>query len=232
MKVNGQLKNAQLEILESKPTDVCTGRIFYDRECGTPVVGQGSDCTRLQGSNDAPAGMVMMWAGNDVGTFILNNRWTICGGQALEKADFPELYDAIGGGFGETATTFNVPDMRGQFIRATDRGLGKDPGPRAAAGNGSVGNAAPGTTQQDGIAAHTHDFLDNQVDLNFTDVTGNNAPDIPPAGAGSTVFPNLLQSSTDRVVIRRFDDTTEVQGNAALETRPCNIAMNFYIKVK
>lgn len=40
-----------------------------------------------------------------------------CDGRALSKTDYAELYQIIGGTFGYTDTTFNIPDYRGIFLR-------------------------------------------------------------------------------------------------------------------
>lgn len=42
--------------------------------------------------------------------------WKLCNGQALSKADYPRLYATFGNRFGETDTTFNLPDMRGRAV--------------------------------------------------------------------------------------------------------------------
>lgn len=42
--------------------------------------------------------------------------WKLCNGQALSKADYPRLYAAFGSRFGETDTTFNLPDMSGRAV--------------------------------------------------------------------------------------------------------------------
>lgn len=45
--------------------------------------------------------------------------WLICNGQAVSRATYSALYSAIGTayGYGNNSTTFNVPDLRGMFIR-------------------------------------------------------------------------------------------------------------------
>lgn len=43
-----------------------------------------------------------------------------CEGQALSKTDYPELYEIIGDTFGETSTTFNLPDLRGRIPEGAD----------------------------------------------------------------------------------------------------------------
>lgn len=39
--------------------------------------------------------------------------WLFCRGQSVLKKDYPELYEVIGDTYGSTATTFNLPDLRG-----------------------------------------------------------------------------------------------------------------------
>lgn len=39
--------------------------------------------------------------------------WLFCRGQSVLKKDYPELYSVIGDTYGSTATTFNLPDLRG-----------------------------------------------------------------------------------------------------------------------
>ncbi len=53
-----------------------------------------------------------------------------CNGQAVNRTQYPELYSAIGVlyGPGNGTTTFNLPDLRGEFIRGADNGKGTDPG--------------------------------------------------------------------------------------------------------
>lgn len=63
-----------------------------------------------------------------------------CNGQAVSRTQYPELFTAIGilYGPGDGTTTFNVPDLRGEFIRGADNGKGIDPGR-------VIGTGQPGT---------------------------------------------------------------------------------------
>lgn len=67
-----------------------------------------------------------------------------CNGQAVSRTQYPELFAAIGVlyGPGDGTTTFNVPDLRGEFIRGTDNGRGIDPG--RLAGSGQAGTVVVG----------------------------------------------------------------------------------------
>lgn len=69
-----------------------------------------------------------------------------CNGAAVSRATYGTLFAAIGTayGAGDGATTFNVPDLRGEFIRGADRGRGVDAA-RAIA-----------SAQAGAIESHTH----------------------------------------------------------------------------
>ena len=53
-----------------------------------------------------------------------------CDGAAINRAIYPELYGVIGTayGVGNDSTTFNIPDLRGEFLRGWDNGRGVDDG--------------------------------------------------------------------------------------------------------
>ena len=54
----------------------------------------------------------------------------ICNGTAVSRTDYSGLFDDIGTTYGEGdgITTFNLPDLRGVFIRGLDLDRGLDPG--------------------------------------------------------------------------------------------------------
>lgn len=56
--------------------------------------------------------------------------WLECNGAAVSRATYGTLFAAIGVnyGAGDGATTFNLPDLRGEFLRGADRGRGVDAG--------------------------------------------------------------------------------------------------------
>ncbi|AXF38226.1 putative tail collar protein [Ralstonia phage phiRSP] len=92
-----------------------------------------------------------MWAGMtgtvlDFAGTAAPNGWLMCYGQAVSRANYPNLFAAIGTTFGagDGATTFNLPDTRGRAA------IGKDDMGGAAAnritptGSGIAGNV-PGS---------------------------------------------------------------------------------------
>lgn len=56
--------------------------------------------------------------------------WLECNGAAISRAAYAKLFLAIGEtyGAGDGAATFNLPDLRGEFIRGLDAGRGVDAG--------------------------------------------------------------------------------------------------------
>ncbi|MEQ1916960.1 MAG: tail fiber protein, partial [Gallionella sp.] len=57
------------------------------------------------------------------------NGYLECNGQAVNRSIYAELFAAIGTvyGIGDGLSTFNVPDLRGEFVRGIDNGRGADP---------------------------------------------------------------------------------------------------------
>ena len=62
--------------------------------------------------------------------YNIPNGWMKCDGRALSRTLFVELFNKIGTAFGagDGISTFNIPDLRGRFIRGLDDGIGIDPG--------------------------------------------------------------------------------------------------------
>ncbi|UKV15619.1 phage tail protein [Thalassospiraceae bacterium SW-3-3] len=54
--------------------------------------------------------------------------WLVCDGSAVSRTDYADLYAAIGTvwGDGDQIATFNLPDLRGEFVRGFDAGRGVD----------------------------------------------------------------------------------------------------------
>lgn len=76
--------------------------------------------------------------------------WLKCDGSAVSRATYAALYAAVGTtyGAGDGATTFNLPDLRGEFIRGLDDGRGVDAG------------RALGSAQAQDMQPHAHGVND------------------------------------------------------------------------
>ena len=88
--------------------------------------------------------------------------WLLCDGSAVSRSNYANLYDAIGvnWGTGDGATTFNLPDLRGMFLRGVSGESGNDPdaGNRVVLADrgGNTGNNV-GSYQGDAIRNITGD---------------------------------------------------------------------------
>jgi microcystin-dependent protein len=63
-------------------------------------------------------------------TSTVPDGWLECNGAAISRSAYSELFNAIGTTFGagNGSTTFNIPDLRGEFIRGWDHSRGVDSG--------------------------------------------------------------------------------------------------------
>lgn len=79
-----------------------------------------SDMTTL-----VPIGSIIMFTNVTPPTGYLE-----CDGTEISRSTYSDLFDVIGTTFGEgnSTTTFNLPDMRGEFVRGYDNGRGIDAG--------------------------------------------------------------------------------------------------------
>ena len=72
-----------------------------------------------------PAGMISPFAGP---VENIPTGWMLCDGSAVSRTEYANLYDAIGvcWGVGDGSTTFNLPDLRGIFLRGVSGDSGND----------------------------------------------------------------------------------------------------------
>ena len=146
------------------------------------------------------------------------NGYLACEGQAVSRATYSQLFSRLGTmyGAGDGSTTFNLPDLRGQFIRGWDNGAGLDPdaATRTDRGDGTVGNNV-GTKQQDAFEDHVHSARKwNQT------------------GFDGTGGQNLVGSDTNGSSPGTSNSSVIGSPTGGNETRPTNIYMLYCIKYK
>ncbi|ERE07216.1 phage tail protein [Pseudogulbenkiania ferrooxidans] len=168
----------------------------------TSLAGYGiaDGATVVQVSAAAPPGVVAHFAMPNP-----PSGWLVANGSAVSRAVYAALFAAIGTsyGAGDGSSTFNLPDLRGEFVRGWDAGRGVDSG------------RGFGTLQYDAFQGHRHNV--NQV---WT------------TGAGVT-FPSPGVNSAGQATIDATDGTVAGVSGAprvASETRPRNIALLACIK--
>ena len=125
-------------------------------QCQTSSCGAGS---AQGGPGLAPSGAVMAFAGS-----AAPDGWLLCDGSSVSRTQYASLFAAIGTahGSGDGATTFQLPDYRGRFLRGVDDGQKRDPDAlarTAAAPGGNAGDAV-GSIEGDANAPHVHPVMD------------------------------------------------------------------------
>jgi len=149
-------------------------------------------------SSGIPTGQVIHVASSTAPTGYLK-----CNGAAISRTTYAALFTAISTvfGAGNGSTTFNVPDLRGEFIRGWDDARGIDSG------------RTFGSFQAQQFQSHTHSVC-------------NTASDNLNAGTFvKTIYyldPNLTTSP--------FSTGSPNSGSTGTETRPRNIALLACIK--
>ncbi len=174
--------------------------VFTDDEGNDTVLGAGGG----GGGSAAVIGSIVPWPSDTPPA-----GWFECDGQELDRVVYADLFAVIGTtyGDGDGVNTFNLPDLRGEFLRGFDNGAGNDPdaGSRTDRGDGTTGDNV-GTKQADEFGSHNHSFEYQQLDE-----TGTNNPVSNIQGTGNTEF------------------TTSEGGS---ETRPRNVYMMFIINAE
>jgi microcystin-dependent protein len=108
-------------------------------------------------------GVIFEYAGNVTPDDCLR-----CDGSSLKRADFPELFNAIGTSWGYVdADHFNIPDTRGVAIRGWANGSGRDPdrAGRAAITTGGATGDNVGSYQADTYGYHGHSIKNSNGPL-------------------------------------------------------------------
>ena len=101
----------------------------------------------LEANALVPAGTVISFSGATAPTGYLE-----CNGSAISRTTYASLFSAISTvyGVGNGTTTFNIPELRGEFIRGLDSGRGVDTG--RALGSTQIGTASATITSGSGYA--------------------------------------------------------------------------------
>src|SRR5262249_32351647 len=103
-----------------------------------------------------PAGTIVAFGG---GASNVPPGWLLCDGSSVLRASYPQLFSAIGTAWGSASVaSFNLPDLRGQFLRGTDSGAGVDPDAASRMASHTGGNIGDnvGSTEAHQFAAHQH----------------------------------------------------------------------------
>lgn len=185
-----------------------TGSIEFSEDSAELVLKLGGiEKMRVTSDHLLPVGMIVPYS-----LSTAPSQWIICDGSAVSRTTYDRLYTAIGDtyGSGDTATTFNVPDFRGKFLRGHDAAAGNDPeaGTRTAMNTGGNTGDNIGSIQDDLVRNHAH---------NITVFEGN-------AGTYTAGFPADGNGTANQL------STLGTGTFMGAETRPVNAYTSFIIK--
>lgn len=178
-------------------------------------------------ASDTPVGTIIAFAGNIQSypssppeapgyTTPEPFGWMLCDGRPLKVVEYPELYMALGtlyGGSGQGEDqTFNLPDLRGQFLRGVGTSEGSTENRTAPPGGTGTADGV-GSTQKDALQTHQHMYSQPTQAASGSQGTGFTL-DNPSAYTGGPAS----QDPGASVNVSNY------------ETRPVNTFVNYLIK--
>lgn len=176
-----------------------------------------------------PTGSVFCRAASVVPTGYLE-----CNGAAVSRSTYSALFGIIGVqyGAGNGSTTFNLPDLRGEFIRGFDHGRGVDT------------NRSMASSQAAANHAHTHSVSGTTSHKTLTGSVGKISETFEVDGTVSGVFSKQSVSANRTPITSDFSGAGQFSIDAShshtysantnsvgSEARPRNIAMMYIIKI-
>ena len=173
-----------------------------------------------------PAGMIIAFAGD---TSKIPSGWLLCNGKAINRVNYATLFQTIGvsWGSGDIINTFNLPDLRGQFLRGTDLGAGNDPDVvgRTLKNSATWSNSKVGSYQGDVYLSHNHGGGNHthSQQTNFA-----NGGTLSAWGFSFSQQMNCLTDNNIHQIINKSGDI--ITSNGGNETRPKNAYVNYIIK--
>ena len=174
--------------------------------------------------------------------------WLKANGAAVSRTTYADLFAAIGTTFGagDGSTTFNLPDLRGEFLRGWDDARGVDSGRTFGSWQDSDNKSHTHTASTESYT-HTHTWsgTTSSNGVHTHTVTGNNSGSV---GGASNQPATGVQNGSARTVITvdqagahthtvsgttssdSHTHTVTVNATGDTEARPRNLALLFCIK--
>jgi microcystin-dependent protein len=142
--------------------------------------------------------------------------WLVCNGAAVSRTTYAALFGVLGTtyGAGDGSTTFNLPDLRGEFVRGLDLGRGVDSGRVLGSAQASQNLAHTHTASTASAGAHSH-------------TTGEA---VAPGGGSISYGPGERTTTTTTSSDGAHTHTVTVNSSGGSEARPRNVALVYIIK--
>lgn len=157
-------------------------------------------------------GTIETWATNVCPTGYLE-----CSGDAVSRTTYADLFSVLGTSFGvgDGTTTFNLPDLRGEFIRGWDHGRGVDSGRSLGSFQAATSVGVGDTNSTDLAVVSLHNTVDDTISTIRSALNGEESTaDVSKLSVISAA------ALTDPLTV----------ANATMSVRPRNIALMFIIK--
>ena len=169
-----------------------------------------------------PTGSVHMMATTTPPTGYLK-----CNGQAVSRTTYAALFAVIGEtwGEGDGTTTFNVPEMRGEFVRGLDDGRGVDSGRNIKNHQGDQNRQHSHSTSVTSTVndpGHFHNVAYSNSD------SGDGV--IEESGVGLSGYEPTETATTGITVNTTVTVQNDPTSQSQVEARPRNVAMLYVIK--
>jgi microcystin-dependent protein len=175
-----------------------------------------------------PPGMISAFGGAVAPTGYL-----LCDGSAVSRTTYAALFSVIGTnyGAGDGSSTFNLPDLRGQFLRGVDGSAGVDPDKASRTALKSGGNSGNNVGSAQACAT-------KKPTTPLTGSTGNDSPDHAhsisvSSGYGEWSFlggGSWGAGGSSGGATARHTHTVTISAGGDAETRPTNVYVNYIIK--
>lgn len=214
-----------------------------------------TDTSYIQNKPDIPSfpsGAIMAYGANPGSP---PSGWLYCRGQQVSRSGATaNLWNAIGTtyGAGNGSSTFNLPDLRGEFLRGLDSGRGVVTG--RAMGSRQVDafrshNHARGTLATNSTGAHTHGkgtlatssagAHTHRISAGYGHVANFDSVEIDDTGSNLDSFSTESAGAHTHTITGATGSAGShshtISGNTASaggsETRPRNVAVNYIIKI-
>ena len=209
-----------------RPT-AATGQIRFNSSTTSFEGYNGSAWGEL--ANGVPVGSVFNLATTTVPTGFLE-----CNGAAISRSTYASLFAAISTtwGVGDGSSTFNLPDLRGQFVRGWDNSAGVDSG-RSFASSQSDQNKSHNHNVTDSGHFH-HSFRSgNSGESRFNStLTSSNFPASGTGAGNLNEAYNIVSKSDEPDVGKTSSETTgiSISNDGGTEVRVKNYALMYVIK--
>lgn len=191
---------AELESFQGAPPKVVEGDLWVTGKIYGTLQSGGAAASNGSSDSGVPIGSVHYFAASTPPANYL-----VCDGTALDTGEYASLFNVTQYTFGGSGGSFNLPDLRGEFIRGWDDGKGTDSG------------RVFGSAQEQEFEDHRHALFRGSTE------TGG-ARD---SNGYATIDSSSLTSTTNpsAISLASYDGRYTVTWNTGNETRPRNVAL-------